>query len=248
MSTEPTHERGTSPTAADTIQAQLLLDRCNDLIGDQDYPRAAAAAQQAIDLVPNQPDPYVVMAEAMVGMDYHEHAVEAYDQAHQPSRPDQRYEILTGHAYSTHCNGDYSGTIEDLTDMIALQPGNHQCSTRRGIILGEVADYQGAIDDFDKAAAITGFDADLHNLLAHAHMHAAFAQLDDDAGNARPARELAQKALGHFQKALDRDPRHNQTNQGIQLRPGHQPAHHGANHPVSSNPAVQNAPRRHRLA
>ena len=79
MSTEPTRHLGTSATADDTIQAQLLVDRCHDLMGVRDYRGAAATTQQGIDLVPNLPDPYVAMAEAMVGMDCHGHAVEAYD-------------------------------------------------------------------------------------------------------------------------------------------------------------------------
>ena len=91
---------------------------------------------------------------------------------------------------------------------------------------GETGDYQGTIEDFDKAAAIAGFEADLHNLLGHAHMHATFAQLDDDnvdVDNANPTRELAQKALGHFQKALDLDPGDSRANQGIQLLLNHLP-------------------------
>ena len=226
MPTEPTRQLGTSPTAADAIQAQLLLHRCHNLIGDRDYPGAAAAAQQAIDLVPNQPDPYVALAEAMASMESHEHAVEAYDEAYQRSRPDRRYEILKGRAYNKHCNGDFIGTIDDLTEMITLQPDNHQCYTRRGITRGETGDYQGAIDDFDKAATIAGLNADLHNLLGHAHMRAAFAQLDEDnvdPDNSHPAPELAQKALRHFQRALDLDPRHAQANQGIQLLRNHLP-------------------------
>ena len=175
MPTQPRRELGTSPTTADAIQAQLLLDRCHDLIGAQDYRGAATAAQRAIDLVPKLPDPYVAMAEAMTSMDCHKNAVEAYDEAYQRTRPDRRYEILMGRAYNKHRIGDYIGAIEDLTEMISLQPDNPQCYTRRGITRGEVADYQGAIDDFDKAADLTGPDADLLNLLAHAHMHAAFA-------------------------------------------------------------------------
>ena len=161
----------------------------------------------------------------MVRMDRRERRVEASDKAYQRSRPDQRYEILTGRAYTKHCDRDYIGTIDDLTDMIAIQPDNHQCYTRRRITLGEVADYQGAIGYFDKAAVITGHNANLYNLLAHAHMHAAFAQLDEnvDADHTGPASELAQKALGHFQKALDLNPRRAQTNQGIQLLRNHLP-------------------------
>ena len=205
------------------IQAQILLDRCHDLIGEQDYQGADGAAQQAIDLVPKQPAPYIALAEAIASMDCHEHAVEAYDEAYQRTQPDRRYEILKGRAYNKHCTGDYIGTIDDLSEMIALQPGNPHCYTRRRITRAEVADYQGAIDDFEKAVTLTGLDADLHNLLAHAHMHAAFAQLNDDADNAGPARELAQKALRHFQEALNLDPRHAQANQGIRLLRTHLP-------------------------
>ena len=133
------------------------------------------------------------MAEAMTSMDCHEHAVEAYTGAYRRAQPEKWYEILKGLGYNKHCNGDHICTIEDLTEMIALQLENEQSYMHRGITLAEVADYQGAIDDFDKAAEIGGFDADLHNLLAHAHMHAAFAQLDDaDMDNTSPARELAQ--------------------------------------------------------
>ena len=117
-----THQLGTSPTGTDAIRAQLMLDRCYDLIGDQDYPRAAAAAQQTTDPVPNQPNPYAAMAEAMTSMDCREHAVDAYDEAYQYNRPDQRYEILTGRAYAKHCNGDYIGAIDNLTEMIASSP------------------------------------------------------------------------------------------------------------------------------
>ena len=77
MSTEPTHQLGTAATPADATEARLLLDQCYDLIGERNYQDAAAAAQQDIDLMPNQPDPYVAMAEAMAGMDCHEHAVGA---------------------------------------------------------------------------------------------------------------------------------------------------------------------------
>ena len=43
MPTEPAQERRTPATAADVIQAQILLDRCHDLIGERDYSGAAAA-------------------------------------------------------------------------------------------------------------------------------------------------------------------------------------------------------------
>ena len=130
MPTEPTHQLGTSATSVDSIQAQFLLDHCHGLIGDQDYRGAAAPAQKAIDLVPNLPDPYVAMA----SMDCHEHPVQAYDEAYQRTQPDKRHEILTGRTCNKHCYGDYIGTIDDLTEMIALQPDNNpQCYTRRGI-------------------------------------------------------------------------------------------------------------------
>ena len=220
MPTEPIHQLGTSATTADAIQAQLLLDQCHDLIGEQNYQGAAAAAQQAIDLVPNQPDPYIAMAEAMVSMGSHEHAVEAYDEAYQRTQPEQRYEILKGRAYNKHRVGDRIGAINDLTEMIVLQPDNAQCYTRRGITKGEIGDHQGAIEDFDRAAAVSGLDTNLHNLLAHAHMHTAFAQLNDDAAHAHDsetARDLAEKALRHFHSALDVEPLHQRANEGLEI-------------------------------
>ena len=213
MSTEPTHQLGTSITAADAGQAQLLLDRCHDLISERDYQGAAAAAQQAIDLVPDLPDPYIAMAEAMVGMGAHERAVEAYSEAYRRAGPDKRFEILKGRAYNKHRAGDYIGSIDDLTEMIVLQPENAQCYSRRGITRGEIGDYQGSIDDFDKAVAIAGLNPDLHNLLAHAHMGAAFAEPDDEMA----ARESAEKALRHFDSALDAEPLHQQANGGVQM-------------------------------
>ena len=208
MPTEPTNQFGTAVTAGYAIQAQLLLDRCHDLIGERDYHGSAAAARQAINLVPNLPDPYIALAEAMVGMGSHQRAVEAYSEAYRRARPDKQYEILKGRAYNKHRSGDYIGSINDLTEMIVLQPDNAQCYIRRGITRAEVADYQGTIDDFDKAAEITVTDANLHNLPAHSHMHTTFAQLDDDnvhADNTGPTRELAQ------------------ANQGIQLPRNHLP-------------------------
>ena len=210
MPTEPRHERGTSVTAADAIKAQLLLDQCHDLIGERDYEEAATAAQEAIRLVPNLPDPYVALAEAMVGMGFHQHAVEAYNEAYQRAQPEKRYEILKGRAYNRHRIGDCIGSIDDLTEMIVLQPGNAQCYIRRGITRGEIGDCQDAIEDFENAAGISGLNADLHNLLAHAHAQAAFAQLEDDP---EAARELAEKALRHFDGALDVEPLHEQANE-----------------------------------
>ena len=226
MTTEPTQQLGTSPTPVGAIQVQLLPNRCQELIGDRDYPGAAAAGQQAINLVPNMSDPYVAMAEAMTSMSAHEHAVDAYDEAYQRAQPDKQYEILKGRACNKHCTGNYIGTIEDLTEMIALQPENPYCYIRRGITRAEIADYQGTIDDFNKPAEIRVLDADLHNQPAHAHMHATFAQLNDDnvdVDNTGTAHELAQKALRHFQTALDLNPRHAQAYQGIQLLRNHLP-------------------------
>lgn len=96
----------------------------------------------------------------MASMDCHEHAVEAYDEAYPRTQPDKRYEILAGRAYNKHCIGDYIGAIDDLTEMITFQPKDAQLYIRRGITRAKVADYQSAIDDFDKAAEISGFDAD----------------------------------------------------------------------------------------
>ncbi len=194
MATEPKRELGTPATKTDATQAQLLLDRCHDLIGERDYQGAAAAAQQAIDLVPNQPGPYIALAEAMVGMGSHRRAVDAYTKAYRCTKPRLRYDILKGRAYNKHCSGDYIGAIDDLTEMIVLQPDNAQCYTRRGITRVEIGDYTGAIEDFEKAGAVSELDANLHNLLAYAHMHAAFAQPDYDT---ETARELAEKTLGH---------------------------------------------------
>lgn len=218
MPIEPIHELETSATAADSIQAQLLLDRCHDLIGENDYRSAAAAAQQSIDLVPNQPDPYIAMAEAMVGMSAHERAVEAYDEAYERTKPALRYEILKGRAYNKHCSENYIGAIDDLTEMIALQPGNKECYTRRGITRGEIGDYQGAIDDFDRAAAVSGLDADLHNLLAYAHMQEAFRFISDKPDKAQ---EMAKQALVHFDSALDVEPLHEQAAKGVQTLRSH---------------------------
>lgn len=100
--------------------------------------------------------------------------------------------------------------------MIVLQPEIAQCYTRRGITRGETGDYQGAIDDFEKAGAISGLNADLHNLLAHAHMQVAFAEPDDEM-----ARPLAEKALRHFDGALDVEPLHQQANEGVQMLRDH---------------------------
>ena len=218
MAAEPRHELGTSVTAADAIQAQLLLDRCHNLIGERDHQGAAAAAREAIDRVPNLPDPYIALAEAMVGMGAHERAVSTYSEAYQRAQPDKRYEILKGRAYNKHRIGDYIGAIDDLSEMIVLQPDNAQCYTRRGITRGETGDCQGAIEDFEKAAGISGLNADLHNLLAHAHTQAGFAQLEDDP---EAARELAEKALKHFDSALDVDPLHEQANEGVQMLRDH---------------------------
>ena len=215
MTTEP--KQPTEPSAtADAIQAQLLLDCCHNLIRQRDYRGAAAAAQEAIDLVPNLPDPYIALAEAMVGMEAHESAVDAYSEAYRRSQGDRRYEILKGRAYNKHRIGDHIGSIDDLTEMIVLQPDNGQCYTRRGITRGEIGDYQGAIEDFDKAAGISGLDANLQNLLAHAHMQAAFAEPDDEM-----ARRSAEKALRHFDSALDVEPLHQQANEGVQMLRDH---------------------------
>ena len=216
MPTEPKHERETSVSTADAVQAQRLLDWCHDLIGERDYKSAAAAAQQAIDLVPNLPDPYLALAEAMVGMGSHERAVEAYNEADQRTQPDKRYEILKGRAYNKHRIGDCIGSIDDLTEMIVLQPENAQCYTRRGITRGEIGDYHGASEDFNNAAAVAGLNPDLHNLLAHAHMQAAFAEIDDEM-----ARKSAEKALQHFDSALDVEPLHPQANEGVQILRDH---------------------------
>lgn len=78
-----------------------------------------------------------------------------------------------------HQGATPQNATEPFTEMIALQPDNAQYHTRRGIARAEIADYQGAINDFDKAPAVRGLNADLHNLLAHARMHAEFAQHDE---------------------------------------------------------------------
>ena len=216
MSTEPTHQLRNAVTAADAVQTQLLLDQCYDLIGERDYSGAAAAAQQAIDLIPNLPDPYIALAEAMVGVGARERAVDAYTEAYQRARPDKQFEILKVRAYNKHRIGDHIGSIDDLTEMIVLQPENAQCHTRRGITRGEIGDYQGAIDDFEKAGAISGLNADLHSLLAHAHIQAAFAEPDDEM-----ARQWAEKALHHFDSALDVEPLHQQANDALGMLRDH---------------------------
>ena len=180
MPTEPDNERRTSATTAAAIQAQLLLHQCHDLISERDYQGAAAADQQAIKLVPDQPDPYIALVEARVGMGSHQRAVEACSEAYRRSQSDDRYEILKGRACNRHKVGDRIGSINDLTEMIVLQPENAQCHMRRGITRGETGDYTGAISDFNKAAAITGLNADLHSLLAHTYSMQAFAELDEN--------------------------------------------------------------------
>lgn len=217
MPTGPTHQLGTAVTAAEAVQAQLLLDRCHDLIGERNY-QGAAAAQKAIELVPNLPDPYIALAEAMVGMGAHERAVDAYTGAYRRAQRDKQFEILKSRAYNKHRVGDYVSSINDLSEMIVLQPENAQCYTRRGITRGEIGDYKGAIDDFEKAGAISGLGANLHNLLAHANMHAALAPLEDEPGSAR---QSAEKAFRHFDSALDADPLHQQANEGVQVLRAH---------------------------
>lgn len=212
MSTEPTQQLGASDTTDDAVQAQLLLDQCHDLIGERDYQGAVAAAQQAIDLAPNLPDPYIALAEAMVSMGARERAVDAYTEACQRAQPDKQFEILKVRAYNKYRIGDCIGSIDDLTEMIVLQPEHAQCHTRRGITRGEIGDYQGAIGDFEKAGAISGLNPDIHNLLAHAHMHKAFAEPDDET-----ARKSAEQALRHFDSALDVEPLHRQANDSLEM-------------------------------
>ncbi len=216
MSTEPTQQLGASDTTADAVQAQLLLDQCHGHISERDYQGAVAAAQQAINLIPDLPDPYIALAEAMVGMGARERAVDAYTEAYQRAQPDKQFEILKVRAYNKYRIGDCIGSIDDLTEMIVLQPEHAQCHTRRGITRGETGDYQGAIDDFEKAGAISGLGADIHNLLAHAHMHKAFAEPDDEM-----ARQSAKKALHHFDSALDVEPLHQQANEGLEMLRDH---------------------------
>lgn len=129
----------------------------------------------------------------MVSVGCHERAVDAYTEAYRHSHPETQFEILKCRAYAKHCMSDCIGAINDLTDMIALQPDNPQYYTCRSITRRETADYRGAIDNLDKAAEITGFDAELHNQSAHAHMHAAFAQLNYDT---ETARKLAEEPSG----------------------------------------------------
>ena len=74
--------------------------------------------------------------------------------------------------------------------------------------------YQGAIEDFDAAAGITGINADLHNLLAHAHMYNAPDQTNDEP---EKSCESAEAALQHFNSSLDMDPLHQQANEGFQM-------------------------------
>ena len=200
-----------SPTVAYAIQTQLLLDQCRNRITDHDNPGPAIAAQQAIDPAPSQPDPNVAMAETMASMSCPEHAVEAYDEPYQRTRPDKRYEILKGRAYNKHC----IGAIDGLNEMIALQPNNAQCYTRRGITRGETTDYQGATHEFDKAAEINGLDADLHNQPADAYMHAAFDELDDPKSTqttlARPANSPKKRSDTSKRRCIS-DTRHAQAN------------------------------------
>ncbi len=81
--------------------------------------------------------------------------VESYNQACERTEPGERYRLLMGRTYCRHRIGDYVGTIDDLTEMVALRPDNAQCYTRRGITHAETADYEGAINDLEKAASLS---------------------------------------------------------------------------------------------
>ena len=95
----------------------------------------------------------------MTGMECHQQAVEAYNEAYQRAEPELSYEILVGRAYSKYCTGDRRGSIADLTELSALEPDNEQLHTRRGITRGEIGDYQGAVADFERAGAIAGLES-----------------------------------------------------------------------------------------
>ena len=219
MVRENENRRFTTVTTADARQAQRLLDTCYPLFDQGRADQAADAAEKAIALVPHLPDPYMALAEAMVFMNQPERAIEAYDQACQRTHPKNRFELLKGRAWNKNQIGDHIGVVNDITEMIAIEPGHPACYTRRGISRSMINDFEGAIEDFEQAAKLTEVDADLHNLLGQAYSSAALWQISHPpanltaASNKEDAHQKAQKALHHFDQALELD--HEQAHAGL---------------------------------
>ena len=99
---------------------------------------------------------------------------------HQVDHPKQRIGTTTHrtceyprwHRHRSHrwCSGHHRRPIRTVTVTEGYIEAFALCN----------GPYQGTIEDFDAAAGITGINADLHNLLTHAHMYNAVDQATDE--------------------------------------------------------------------
>ena len=62
--------------------------------------------------------------------------------------------VLSERAYAKRLTGDYTGAIEDRTEIVYLEPESPHSFTGRGNVFAAVGQFRNAIDDFTAAIGL----------------------------------------------------------------------------------------------
>ena len=136
-----------------TKKAKLYLDRGFIYLKKEDYDKAIADFDSAIELNPKNPDAYLMRGISYSGSGKTDRALADFDNAIEnftqaiklkPKDPDAWWG--RGHAYLG--KEDYDNAIEDLTQAIKLKPEDPDAYLGRGRVYFEKEDYNNAFKDF----------------------------------------------------------------------------------------------------
>jgi tetratricopeptide (TPR) repeat protein/predicted Ser/Thr protein kinase len=143
----------------------------------QRYPEAVAALDEAVLLMPDRPEPYVLRGHARGGAPDYEGAIADYSQAIILGSDDAVTYYSRG--FARGFLGDLDGEAEDYDEALRLDPELVYAWFNRGALRFKLEDFAGAASDFEQVLELEPGHAKAREGLARARQQLG----DEDTGN-----------------------------------------------------------------
>ncbi len=170
------------------LLAEAYYNRSHAYEHFQDYRRAIADLDHAIELAPNYTKAYNSRGMSYYALKDYERAIKDFDRVHELEPGTASVYIYRGLAHLEL--KDYEHAITDFDYALELEPGNAEVYTSRGLAYHELKDYRRAIQDFDQV-----LELEPGNAQVYAHRGLAHTELGD-----------YQQAIADFDHALELAP------------------------------------------
>jgi tetratricopeptide (TPR) repeat protein len=133
--------------------------------------KALEAYNTALELDPENADAYAGRGHVYIDLEDYEAVLADESRAIELGENCQQAYYLRGSLYSA-IYGDYDAAEADLTRAIELDPTDHEALNNWGLVYIRMQEWELAVDDLDRALAITEFAIAYHNRgYAHLRLH-----------------------------------------------------------------------------